>query len=204
MDQQRGCFLRIQPRQRFRLFDAMALVAGFALGLGLLRGLSPNQFLLQYDPVGPMSRDWGRPWTSREWVFWALQTTQNRFYYLMPLLATLSVTVLIICQRPPRPRLARLMRQPGIVAMVAASTMPGVWAPILANLESRKGLDLTSTQYLYMNMTTSVATAVASVWITLLIGGRWRADPGWCDRLGRVLGIFWIVPLVLWVCECLI
>jgi hypothetical protein len=196
--------LRNQPRQRFTLLDAMALVAGFAVGLGLVRGVSPIQFLLRYDPVGPTSKDWGRSWTPREWVFWALQTTQNRFYYLMPLLATLGVAVLIIRLRPSRPRRSGLMRQPGIVAMVATSTMAAVWVPFLAILAIRKDLDLTSTQYLYMNMATSVATAVASSWITLLIGGRWRADPGWCDRLGRVLGILWIVPFVLWVCECLI
>src|SRR4051812_25671927 len=101
----------------------MVLVAGFAVGLGLVRGLSPKQFLSRFDPVGPMSPDWGRPWTSKEWVSWALNTAYHRFYYLIPLLLTLGVTVLLIRLRPPRPRLTRLMRQPGTVAMVATSTM---------------------------------------------------------------------------------
>jgi hypothetical protein len=176
--------LRIPPRQRFTLLDAMALVAGFAVGLGLMRGLSPNQFLLPFDPVGPMSPNWGRPWTSREWVVWAVNLVQSRSYYLMPLIVTLSVTVLMIRLRPPRPRLSRLMRQPGIVAMVAVSTMAAVWFPFLTMLTIQKYFDPMSIQFFYSAMATSFATAVASCWITLLVGGRWRADPGWCDRLG--------------------
>jgi hypothetical protein len=196
--------LRIQPVQRFTLLDAMTLVAGFAVGLGLMRGLWPSQFLIRFDPVGPMSPDWGRAWTSKEWTSWAIHTAHNRFLYLMPLLATSGVTVLMIRLRPPRPRLARLMRQPGTVAIVATSTVAAVWVPLLAILAIRDNLDLNTTEYFYTLMATSAATAVASSWVTLLIGGRWRADPGWCDRLGRFLGILWMVPFLLLACECLI
>lgn len=42
-----------------------------------------------------------------------------------------------------------------------------------------------------------VAYAVGSSWITLLISGRWRAESGWIDRLGRLLGLVWICPLLL-------
>ena len=34
--------------------------------------------------------------------------------------------------------------------------------------------------------------AVALTWLTLFVSGRWAADRGWLDRLGRLLGTFWI------------
>jgi hypothetical protein len=46
-------------------------------------------------------------------------------------------------------------------------------------------------------MAFSVASAVGSSWVILLAGGRWRADPGWGDRLGRLLAVMWLVPLPL-------
>jgi hypothetical protein len=37
------------------------------------------------------------------------------------------------------------------------------------------------------------ATAVAGAWLILLLAGWWRPEPSWIDRLGRVLGLGWIV-----------
>ena len=34
--------------------------------------------------------------------------------------------------------------------------------------------------------------AVAVSWLMLAISGRWRAEPSWVDRWGRVLGCTWI------------
>ena len=35
--------------------------------------------------------------------------------------------------------------------------------------------------------------AVLVSWTTLLLGRRWRAESSWVDRLGRAVGVFWIV-----------
>ncbi len=35
--------------------------------------------------------------------------------------------------------------------------------------------------------------AILVSWMTLFVGGRWRADPSWVDRLGRAMGICWIL-----------
>lgn len=35
--------------------------------------------------------------------------------------------------------------------------------------------------------------AVAAVWLVLAVAGRWRPEPSWIDRSGRVLGVTWIV-----------
>jgi len=37
-----------------------------------------------------------------------------------------------------------------------------------------------------------IGCAVAAVWAVQVIGGRFRAEPSWIDRLGRALGVFWI------------
>jgi hypothetical protein len=88
--------------------------------------------------------------------------------------------------------------------MVVTAIMATVWVPFLAILAIRKHLDEMSTQHFYMAMATSTGTAVASSWITLLIGGRWRADPRWIDRLGRFLGASWMMSVFLSMCECLL
>jgi hypothetical protein len=42
-----------------------------------------------------------------------------------------------------------------------------------------------------------LARAVVVAWVILLLSGRWRSEPSWIDRLGRALGVFWIVWAVL-------
>ena len=45
-----------------------------------------------------------------------------------------------------------------------------------------------------------IGPAVAVTWFLLWLGGGWRAEPGWIDRLGRLLGIFWVAfGVVFWV-----
>ena len=34
--------------------------------------------------------------------------------------------------------------------------------------------------------------SVALTWLVLILSGRWAADRGWLDRLGRFLGLCWI------------
>ena len=45
-----------------------------------------------------------------------------------------------------------------------------------------------------------IGSAVAVSWLILWLGGGWRAEPSWIDRLGRLLGVFWIVfGVALWI-----
>ena len=37
---------------------------------------------------------------------------------------------------------------------------------------------------------------VLGAWMALIVGGRWRSDPSWVDRLGRFLGVFWVLMAV--------
>jgi hypothetical protein len=38
-----------------------------------------------------------------------------------------------------------------------------------------------------------VPVAILGAWSALAICGRWSPEPSWIDRLGRILGVFWIV-----------
>jgi hypothetical protein len=37
-----------------------------------------------------------------------------------------------------------------------------------------------------------IGLAVAVAWIFQALAGRWRPAPDWSDRIGRILGIYWI------------
>ncbi len=38
-----------------------------------------------------------------------------------------------------------------------------------------------------------LGAAVASAWLSLWAGGRWRARPTWTDRAGRLCGAYWLL-----------
>lgn len=38
--------------------------------------------------------------------------------------------------------------------------------------------------------------AIMAAWLTLMIGGRWRTEASWVDRLGRAMGIYWILTVL--------
>ena len=52
-------------------------------------------------------------------------------------------------------------------------------------------------QALYVTITVDIRAnvwiGIAVLWSTLLIVGRWDPDRGWDDRLGRLLGLAWLV-----------
>jgi len=43
-----------------------------------------------------------------------------------------------------------------------------------------------------------VGLAVAATWIVLFFSGRWRRSADWIDRMGRVVGVLWIVIGLVW------
>jgi hypothetical protein len=47
------------------------------------------------------------------------------------------------------------------------------------------------------NFATPCGPAVAAVWLVLALSGRWRPERSWIDRLGRFLGVTWIVISIL-------
>jgi hypothetical protein len=50
-------------------------------------------------------------------------------------------------------------------------------------------------EYLFQ-ATARTAVALAVVWLILAASRRFRPEPSWIDRLGRVLGVLWITVAV--------
>ncbi len=40
------------------------------------------------------------------------------------------------------------------------------------------------------------ASVIPITWLLLVLGRRWRPEPGWIDRAGRLLGWSWIVWMI--------
>ena len=43
----------------------------------------------------------------------------------------------------------------------------------------------------------SVGQAVIAPWLLLWLGGHWKPEPSWIDRLGRVLGWGWLAGVLM-------
>ncbi|WP_165228102.1 hypothetical protein [Aquisphaera insulae] len=187
-------------RRPFRLTDAMILLAAVAAGL----------------------------WVNRpDWAFALLRWRQpvdahNAFVHLLdlvtPHLAIGTMAALAITMRPPRPSIRRLARKPGAaacMAALAALVVIACWLGITratgrvvtfddhATIPGHDGdWDFPGSAFsgrflvLYGDR---VGFAVAGAWLSLRLAGRWRAEPTWIDRLGRIMGWLWIgLAAVLW------
>jgi hypothetical protein len=169
---------RPSPRCRpLTLLDAMGLVAAVATGLALGKILgAPNTrvFRLPPDPLNEI-----------------------------PCLAALTLGVWLLRLRKPRSRLRLLMRQPGMVATSTALLTllfaAGVYGltRVAKFVILQQGLLRLRTQgvdaFLVLVVAVLAGAMVTGAWTNLALSGRRRPEPGWLDRLGRVVGTLWVV-----------
>jgi hypothetical protein len=178
----------IPPRRRFTILDALALVAATAVGLAWARA---KWVELNRLPIA---------WSPPEAYGWLLV----RVIWVEPIALTVSLALLGLRLRRPRPDRRRLLRQPGFNAMLglAAGTLvvaagAGISIPLRVWLD-RAGdgwsqlWDETSFEFLAL-VSASLAVGVAAAWASLALSGRWRAEPSWIDRAGRALGLYWLL-----------
>lgn len=163
--------------RRFTILDAMILVAAVAGGLALGKTISGDALF-----IGRFHPDWS--------------TRHIRYFLLGPTLAVLVLGLL-----RPRPPLKTLACRPGMAACLAATLATFVdavfWAGYILLNDPEKQLNIVSR--FWRGCSKDVARAVPVVWLGLLLGRRWRPDATWIDRLGRLLGVLWVVAcLVEW------
>lgn len=167
-------------REGFTILDAMILVCATAIGVTVVRNWFPPAFY----------RDITIAWPDR--AFFASKILSSISLYL-------AMATVLIRLRRPRPSLRRLGYQPGLVACLSVSLMAFFLllenAPVL--ISSKRGLrdELADLLMGVSTHTKLLAPTVAVAWLVLAIGRRWRADPGWIDRLGRFVGLMWLVIL---------
>ncbi len=108
----------------------------------------------------------------------------------------------------PRPTMRRLSRQPGWVASVGATL--GLSYFILnhevqftifrvtggSTGESTVAEFARQSAYVIRNNPNVVGLTVAMGWLILSLGHRWRPEPSWIDRAGRIVGAYWLLMIV--------
>ena len=177
---------RGKPGRKFGLLDAMILVGAAAAGAPsirpfLLYGRGMPDFFREFFPaLGPF-------------VYTAYSDEVVKF--LEPWLASWTLAFLAIRLRKPRPRFRRLMRQPGMVACVAATVVMAVGAALATAVIGTVGIPPLEDFYLKIlpPLFDSAAIAVVAVWSAMALARRWKPEPGWIDRMGRVIGALWII-----------
>lgn len=163
------------------LLDGMILVAATGVGFHFCRA-SVNQELVDT-----------KSWTAINLVSF--------------LVASWTVSLLAIRLIPPRPGLRRLMRQPGVVACLIVTVVIAVKAVYCGLIRAVVSLEaMTSGGYPYLRgdwfdtlamHSGSIGAAVCVAWLMLLLSGRRLPERSWIDRLGRILGAYWIILILI-------
>jgi hypothetical protein len=174
-------------RRRFGLLDAMILVAATAAGLAAAQWLDT-------ETEGAAFR-----WPLLEAVHEGdvLQASASLWFLAEPVVAGWTLALIPIRLLGPRPRWRHLARQPGFQANCAAALALGAAGVPIALVRlafqwgRARGPLVTPDLLLLVSVT--VGLAILASWMTLLVGRRWRAEPSWVDRLGRALGVVWIL-----------
>lgn len=169
--------------RRLNLFDVMVFVAMAGVGTSSLREVSLDDFSLpaiRHGLVGP----------------------------LLPCSFIWTLAALLLRLRHPRPPRRRLARQPGAVACAVSVLVAGTGALalLLAMVERHYmgGPQVALTNQFVPRFLEAMAPymgfGVLVAWLVLALYRMWRPEPSWADRLGRVMGAFWIatIPILVW------
>jgi hypothetical protein len=186
-----------RPRRRLTMRDMLVLIVATAIGLAWMRAASDyHEHFEVYDDVhdhagsdSPLFVGALNP------IMWCAR----RAY---PLFAMLALGVLFLRFAGPRVRLIRITRQPGTVACAAAVVAVAFQSSIYrlvycaAVLDERKAgrrgvIDFDPLE-LMLSTSDLACAGVAFTWLLLWISGRWRNESDWIDRLGMVLGFYWL------------
>ena len=165
-------------RRRFTLLDVMILVAATAVGIAAARGY-----------LGAEGR--ACVWTNPSWDFYRV-----RIAAAAPCLTAWGLALLGLRLGTPRRRLRRLIWQPGFSACLAE--MVGVASALLRSALPPYQMMTQDQQdiwilMLVVKLAPSVVPAIATTWLLILLGGRWRRRSDWIDGAGRMLGLAWFV-----------
>jgi hypothetical protein len=192
------------PKRRLLVSDVMLLVLAAAICLAAYRtflntsrnGLSE---LAQFETVISWVGSTG----------WVLLQIEQRIEPTLPIAAAWTVAVAVLRLRPPRPSWRRVLRQPGTTACLAA-IFGSLWAVagvggtlLLMVVREPAGVGSWSSRFFQLadwDLFAYVGLAVASAWFAQALSGRWRPVPDPIDRLGRILGVYWILVGLVWAC----
>lgn len=172
------------PR-KFTILDGMILVAALACGFALRRvEAGAGQFVGAFGPDN-----------------WLGRNAQEPIHAVVPFLTAMTPAVVLMRLRRPRPRLRIVARQPGMAACCAA-IIPLAMTLIELVRENwrlassaRDPFDWLASAFLLTEGGAMTGLWVLAAWAALAMGGRRRPERGWIDRLGRLVGLGWLLVL---------
>ena len=185
---------RPSPRRRFRLLDGMILVAATAAGLALTGLIQADGGLQGYWAL--IVSDIGDLMQNRDPVRLGAKVFDLGFDLIMicaPMVAMWGIALIPIRVSGARPRWRRLVRQPGMMAVCASTLAVGLIGLFCVFKRLVASDILLFSNWMLVESVLLIGVAVAASWMTLILGGRLRAEASWIDRLGRAIGFFWIL-----------
>ncbi len=121
-----------------------------------------------------------------------------------PAVAFFTFAALFLRILEPRPRLRRLVRQPGFAACCVVAMAICIGGPLRCVTASsslwRNSFEAQFQAYIVMALlprSSEPGMAVAAGWLLLILGKQWRPERTWLDRLGRLLGAYWLAMIVI-------
>jgi hypothetical protein len=198
----------------FRIADALIAIAATAIGLTWAR--DDWEWIRGF---GPPKKGWGDLLATRATAYdWTRSAASSAIHVGAALACSWGVALLAIRRnRIPRLPLWRA-RRPGAVACLAATSVLALLLIAQSIRPYRDALHISIGRYGEFRAITTgpygggrrvgdldpllntllqvprvAGFVVAGAWIALGIAGRWRPEAGWIDRLGRAVGVFWIV-----------
>ena len=117
--------------------------------------------------------------------------------YSTPIVAAWTLTVLMLRLRHRPSPLRRLASQPGFVACSAVALtllLLGPYQASAASIPVQADVRFRFVRALTIK-NAECGFAIASAWMVLLVGGRWRPRPELTERMGQTLGVFWIAMI---------
>lgn len=208
-------------KRTFTLADAIVLIAAIGLGFAWarfnMRDYEGTHMPLAdrvYEPFRdsyPIPKAW-RPWWYYVSLAWVTVDA------MIPCVAVLTLAVLALGLKSPRPPLRRLVRRPGFAGCLAASTAliaSGFGNAVTMHLDDiffkveNPGVPDPYPHHYWRNLSdfiepSFVGIAVIGAWSILLFGGR-RNAKDWVERTGQVLGFAWAMTVpIAWISRWLV
>ena len=176
--------MRDAIRRPFTIFDGLALIAAVAVAL----------------PPSRMIYTMMVQWAAGDRRFASLRTVELTTTLTALFLAIAGSTLILLSLLRPRPPMRRVLRQPGLVACVAAaSAVVSNTALTLSRVYFKEwavpGSRHLCTSWLNEHIDTdemSAGAAVLGAWVVLAAARSWASEPNWIDRAGRVVGVGWL------------
>jgi hypothetical protein len=187
--------------RRFTILDAMIFTAASGPGFYHMMRNCDGDRLLQFhtNKIGLI-----------------LLVICNYLHYIVPLVAMMTLAVFLVRFRRPWPPVRRIFREPGSIACFGAITvvliemvrvvvshvtfvLDSVDASLTDFVREIASTDFSDLLWSsYWDLPPRIGETVGVLWLVLFVSGRWHSRPEWIDRLGRILGLFWVLISPVW------